>query len=86
MSVLELFCHGDDFCQWFEPQWQQTLLREGAIKRIRRTELTASEIMTIVIHFHQSHYRDFKAYYQDYVQRHYVASFLSWSPTTGLSS
>lgn len=75
MSVLELFCHVDDFCQWFEPHWHQTLLREGAIKRIRRTELTTSEIMTIVIHFHQSHYRDFKAYYQEYVLRQLHGEF-----------
>lgn len=75
MSLLELFCHVDDFCQWFEPQWHQTLLAEGAIKRLRHTELSTSEMMTIVIHFHQSHFRTFKAYYQDYVLCHLRGEF-----------
>ena len=29
--------------------------------------MSPSEIMTILIHFHQSHYRTFKAYYTEYV-------------------
>lgn len=29
--------------------------------------MSASEVLTIVIHFHQAHYRDFKAYYLQYV-------------------
>ena len=68
MSLLELFCHVDDFCQGFEPVWQQSLLQQGTIKRVRQTQLSTSEIMTIVIHFHQARYRDFKTYYTDYVQ------------------
>jgi hypothetical protein len=31
--------------------------------------------MTILIHFHQSHYRDFKAYYRDYVQERLQREF-----------
>ena len=67
MSLLELFCHVDDFCQQFEPHWQQHLLTAGTRRRQRRGQLSTSEIMTIVIHFHQAHYRDFKAYYLHYV-------------------
>lgn len=37
------------------------------MQRQRDRRLSISEIMTILIHFHQSHYRDFKAYYTDYV-------------------
>jgi hypothetical protein len=68
MSLLELFCHVDDFCQQFEAQWQRQLLQDGAIQRLRSTQLTTSEIMTIIIHFHQSGYRNFKTYYREYVQ------------------
>jgi hypothetical protein len=39
------------------------------------TQLHPSEIMTILILFHQSHYRDFKAYYTQYVQRHLPDEF-----------
>jgi transposase len=67
-SLLELFCDVDDFCQSFMPAWQNQMLSAGVIQRQRDRSLSASEIMTILIHFHQSHYRDFKAYYMEYVQ------------------
>jgi transposase len=75
MSILELFCHVDDFCQAFEPQWRQSLLQQGTIKRVRQAQLSTSEIMTIVIHFHQARYRDFKTYYTDYVLVHLQDAF-----------
>lgn len=75
MSLLELFCHVDDFCQAFEPQWRQSLLQQGTIKRVRQAQLSTSEIMTIVIHFHQARYRDFKTYYTDYVLVHLQDAF-----------
>ena len=66
-SLTELFCDVDDFCQEFLPVWRKQLLVAGEIHRQRKRSLSVSEIMTILIHFHQSHYRDFKAYYVDYV-------------------
>jgi hypothetical protein len=75
MSLLELFCHVDDFWQAFAPTWYQTLLQTGQIKRRRAGQLTMSEIMTILIHFHQSHYRDFKAFYTQYVLLHLREDF-----------
>jgi hypothetical protein len=66
-SLLELFCDVDDFCQIFLPIWRKQLLSTGEIQRQRERSLTASEVMTILIHFHQSHYRNFKAHYTDYV-------------------
>lgn len=75
MSLLKLFCDVDDFCQWFEPRWQQSLLQSGAVKRIRQTELSTSEMLTIVIHFHQSHYRNFKKYYTEHVMVHLRQEF-----------
>ena len=63
MKRLELFCDVDDFCQIFIPLWQMKLIQNGVIKRVREPSLSISEIMTIIIHFHQSHYRDFKSYY-----------------------
>lgn len=66
-SLTELFCDVDDFCQIFLPVWRKQLLSAGEIERRRERSLCVSEIMTILIHFHQSHYRDFKAYYTDYV-------------------
>jgi hypothetical protein len=37
--------------------------------------LTISEIMTILIAFHQSHYRDFKAYYLEQVLKYWPSEF-----------
>lgn len=72
---LELFCDIDDFCLIFIPLWHITLLQQGVIHRVREPRLSVSEIMTIIIHFHQSHYRDFKAYYLEYVCNHLGAEF-----------
>ncbi|PHM05880.1 IS982 family transposase [Nostoc sp. 'Peltigera malacea cyanobiont' DB3992] len=92
MSTLEeLFCSVDDFCQTFEPQWERQLLGNGLQKRKRGRSLCLSEIMTIVIGFHQSCYRNFKAYYQDKVQVQWQAyfpglvsyhRFVEWMPST----
>ncbi len=75
MSLLELFCHVDDFCLGFEPEWEQRLLASGAVQRRRSGQLSNSEIMTILIHFHQSQYRTFKAYYTQHVQVHLRGEF-----------
>ena len=48
MSLLELFCHVDDFWLAFAPAWKQTLLQSGQIKRQRSGQLVESEIMTIL--------------------------------------
>jgi hypothetical protein len=70
MKRLVLFCAVDDFCKVFLPQWNMTLIQQGVIKRVREPQVSISEIMTIIIHFHQSHYRDFKTYYIEYVCEH----------------
>ncbi len=67
MKRLALFCAVDDFCKVFIPLWNMTLIQHGVIKRVREPQLSISEMMTIIIHFHQSHYRDFKTYYIEYV-------------------
>jgi hypothetical protein len=60
-SLEELFCHIDDFCQQFEPKWHSLLLGEGVQHRQRQRSLSLSEIMTILVSFHQQQYRKFKA-------------------------
>jgi IS5 family transposase len=69
-DIITLFCDIDDFCKLFIPAWHRRQLTCGERKRRRATRLTASEMMTLVVHFHQSHYRNFKAYYLLYVCRH----------------
>ncbi len=75
LSLEDLFCSVDDFCQIFEPRWEQQLLSHNLRKRKRSRTLCLSEIMTIVISFHQSCYRNFKTYYLEKVQKHWQAYF-----------
>lgn len=67
MRVRELFCHGDDFCQTFEPVWHAQCLASGSKRRNRARERALSEIMTILILFHQSHYHAFNAVYTEHI-------------------
>ena len=67
MSLTQLFCDVDDFCNVFIPEWEKTQIENGKKKRNRPRALSHSEIMTIVIHFHESGYRTFKWYYEKYV-------------------
>jgi hypothetical protein len=74
MSLLELFCDVDDFWLRFVPQWKASQLAAGK-QRERAGQLCPSEVMTILIHFHQSRYRTFKAYYTEHVQVHLAKEF-----------
>lgn len=75
MSLTELFCDVDDFWQKFEPDWREERLMSGQQPRERKGQLCESEIMTILIHFHQARYRDFKSYYTQYVQQYLQPEF-----------
>jgi len=75
MSLLELFCDVDDFWQAFRPAWYAHLLAQGTIQRVRTPRLCESEIMTLLILFHQSHYRTLKAFYTEQAQTHLRGEF-----------
>ena len=75
MSLLTLFCNVDDFRQELRPYWRRVMLADDAGQQVRSPRLAPSEIMTILIHFHQSHYRNFKAYYTQHVMTHLRSEF-----------
>lgn len=75
MDILPLFCDIDDFCQLFEPLWKQRLLSSGDRRRDRRPRLCLSEVMTIVVMFHASSYRNFKPYHIECVMKNYAGAF-----------
>lgn len=86
-KLVDTFCDVDDFCQLFIKHWQKALLENGDIKRRRESRLTPSEIITIIIHFHQSDYRNFKSYYLNHVYRYlrdYFPNLLSYTRFLGL--
>jgi Transposase DDE domain len=81
-QLIAMFCDIDDFCKGFEPRYTQRLLQNGQRQRIRQSQLSLSEIMTIIVYFHRSHYRDFKHYYTTYVAtylRPYFPALVSYS-------
>ena len=75
MGLLKLFCAVDDFWKAFQPHWHRVTLERNGGRKVRATQLSPSEIMTVLIHFHQSHYRSFKACYTEYVLMHRWAEF-----------
>lgn len=75
MEIVALFCDIDDFCLQFEPLWHQRLLSDGSRHRWHEQRLCLSEVMTIVVSFHQSGYRTFKDYYLRYVTPHLRGAF-----------
>ena len=74
-DLEELFCDVDDFCQPFLPEWQRQQLQAGERRRQRASALSPSDIMTLLIDFHQSHYRHFKGFYRYPVCKHLRGAF-----------
>jgi hypothetical protein len=77
MSLLPLFCDVDDFCLEFEQYLERDMVGQARDKRGPKPVLSLSEVMTIIIHFHQSNYRHFKAYYTEHVKVHLRSEFPS---------
>ena len=74
-TLIILFCIVDEFCKEFYPEWEKTLLIQGVRKRCRPSQISPSEIMTILIYFHMLRFRDFKTYYTRYVIPHLKEAF-----------
>ncbi len=62
LSLLDLFCEIDDFCQEFLPELRKYQVTSSR-SRQRKRSLCQSEIITILIAFQLSHYREFKNFY-----------------------
>jgi len=65
----------DDFCKVFGDSWKKTLIESGQKKRDRKTRLSMSEIMTIIVYFHLSGYKTFKDYYTRHVMVNLRSAF-----------
>ena len=69
-QLLAIFCDIDDFCKAFAPLYHHRLLHIGQRQRARQTTLALSEMLTLLVYFHWSHYRTCKHYYTEYVAVH----------------
>ncbi len=73
--MVELFRDVDDFRKVFIPLIRKKMPEDGTQKRQHNDRMTTSEIMTIVMSFHMSHYREFKNYYLIYASHVYKEGF-----------
>jgi hypothetical protein len=69
MRVLEVCCDVDDVLRSVAPQWKASRLATGK-RRERAGQLCPREVMTMLIHCHQSQDRTVKAYDTEPVQVH----------------
>ena len=89
MSIVALFCRTDDFFLAYEAHLAPHSLEDGkpTETRGRPRSLHPSEVMTLLIAFHQSGYRTFKHFYQRHVCVYWCAEFprlVSYSRFVGL--
>ena len=75
MDLTELFCDMHDFCKRLKPEWDSQLLDKTKKKRNRKFTLSLSEIMTLIVEFHRSSYRNFKHYYKKHVLKNLLWAF-----------
>jgi hypothetical protein len=64
-QLIAIFCDIDDVCQAFEPVYYRPLLHAGQRPRTRQTALALSQMMTLLVYCHWSHYRTFQHYYTE---------------------
>jgi len=70
-KVIEIFVNVDDFCIEFDHEIKKHLIESKKPgSRNRNSQLTDSEIISILILFHFGQFSNFKAYYNHYVSAH----------------
>ena len=76
-KITEIFFIIDEFDKNFEKiVSDHSLVRNTDLKqRNRKSTLSDSEVMTILILFHSGHYRDLKHYYINHVKNHMKSEF-----------
>lgn len=74
MDIVALFCEIDDFYKVFEKVWKKRLLGAGRV-RSRQTLLSAAEVMTILVMYHESGYKNLKSFYLRQIALHHRKEF-----------
>ena len=67
-DITALFCFVDDFCKLSDKLINSTHIPEHSKKVTRVPEMTYSEILTIILLYHQSPCKNFKYFYLSYLQ------------------
>jgi IS5 family transposase len=74
INITALYCCLDDFCKVFE-EWERHRLIPSEKKRCREGKLSLSEMLFIMVLFHLSPFRHFKAFYRYGVGQQYRGCF-----------
>lgn len=74
-KLIQIFCEVDDFCKQYEENHRKFLVENGKPLPKKEPGLWLSEMMTIMILFHQGGFRNFKHFYMDYVCIHLKSDF-----------
>ena len=75
-NLVEIYCIFDEFCKIFNPELKKHLLSaNGKQHRNRSCRVSDAEIMTMLVLFHTSHFRDLKTFYLGYICQHMKNEF-----------
>ena len=76
-NLVEIFYLVDEFCKEIEKTMEGHLMATKTAKKTRKRAFTMSdsEVITIMIMFHQSHYRDLKTFYINHIQQNCQKDF-----------
>lgn len=72
--LVEIFYDVDNFCKLFEEEMKNKSIPTYKI-RDRKSTLSSSEIITILIYFHHSGFRTFKDYYKIWIRGFHSSAF-----------
>lgn len=75
IPLNEIFCFIDDFCKSFKQIQSQHCLPNPHRKRMKPCRMSLSEVMTILILFQFSHYKNFKDFYLNFLSIQYKKDF-----------
>ena len=73
-QLTTIFCEIDDFCKELD-RYGGLLIGQAKGQRGPRGSLAISEVMTILILFQMIRYRDFKTFYEQFLQRYWRSYF-----------
>lgn len=69
-DIISIYCAFDDFFKEFSVFLKKHQLKGTKNTRNRKFNMSIPEVMTILVLFHSSGYREFKKFYLFYVQQH----------------
>ena len=71
-KIIEIFCNLDDFMKEFDTVLTKNSISDTSLpkKRNRKSKMSKSEVMTIMVIFHLKSHRNLKHFYLYYVSKH----------------